>query len=112
MLQLFGFAIDQFLNSFNFFFNFEVKKVEVVSRCCSSSFFFFGCGCRTLAAAVGADVVSYKLLRDMALEAQRIFVAKARHVMMEHRMLTTSCNTMQCSNKSNSCRFFQPKSIP
>jgi len=33
---------------------------------------------RTLAAAVGADVVSYKLLRDMALEAQRIFVAKAK----------------------------------
>jgi hypothetical protein len=32
---------------------------------------------RTLAAAVGADVVSYKLLRDMALEAQRIFIAKA-----------------------------------
>ncbi len=45
--------------------------------------------CRTLAAAVGADVVSYKLLRDMALEAQRIFVAKACHVTMEHRMLTT-----------------------
>ncbi|CAK9022214.1 unnamed protein product [Durusdinium trenchii] len=33
---------------------------------------------RTLAAAVGADVVSYKLLRDMALEAQRIFLAKAK----------------------------------
>ena len=33
---------------------------------------------RTLAAAVGADVVSYKLLRDMAQEAQQIFVAKAR----------------------------------
>ncbi|CAE7700499.1 TRO [Symbiodinium sp. CCMP2592] len=33
---------------------------------------------RTLAAAVGADCISYKLLRDMAHEAQRIFVAKAK----------------------------------
>ena len=52
----------------------------VDSRCCRS---FLDAVCRTLAAAVGADVVSYKLLRDMALEAQRIFVAKARHVTME-----------------------------
>ncbi|CAJ1393636.1 unnamed protein product [Effrenium voratum] len=33
---------------------------------------------RTLAAAVGADCVSYKLLREMSLEAQRIFIAKAK----------------------------------
>lgn len=40
---------------------------------------------RTLAAAVGADCVSYKLLREMSLEAQRIFIAKARQARGKQR---------------------------